>query len=539
MSVAIRGQRCWLLGPALACSFFVACGDDDGDEPTFPADSGADSAIATGDASLDASLDSATPAPDASTFNAKVISAQVSATGNDRFYGVTHDRQGNIYAVGQTSTTTEGTSDYSYLVAKYSKDGVLDTSFGSSGYAIKNVVVGGGSVELARGIVVQTDGKIVIAGNAEHALYAADAGVGPVANDADIYLVRFHADGSVDTSFGEQGVVRHDVGTGVVTRATLADGGLANPSLSGADAMWSLSETPEGKLIIHTNTIAQGTVLDGGVRTDSDFALLRLTADGALDTSFGGTGIVRTDFNQTNAGARTPTLLPNGSIVGVGYTTSSLLVTAPATSQQPVLYKVNADGTPDATFATQDQVTAPGIFYDICRADQKNAEAYGAAAQGSKFVTLGYGPTPGVGSGTDWVWLRFNGDGTQDKSFGTNGVTFQDPGGFGDNGRAVITLPDNRVLGVGGGRPTPATAPAMGVNPPSDGMIGVLHENGAPDTEFGSGGYKLLDFGGGSTDFLWGVELAPDKKSVAAVGIGNKASDADDEDGIVVILPVP
>ncbi|HEY6879723.1 MAG TPA: hypothetical protein VI299_16965 [Polyangiales bacterium] len=534
MSVVMR-RRGWLLGPAMACSILVACGDDDGDEGTnADGDAGQpDGSMTLLDAGLDANV-----ASDAALLE-KVIAAQISATGNDRFYGVTHDGAGNIYAVGQTSSSTVSGADYSFVVAKYSKDGVLDTSFGSNGYAIKNVVEGGGSVENARGIVVQSSGKIVIAGNAEHAVYAADAGVGPLANDADIYLVRFNANGSVDSSFGSAGVVKHDLGTGVVTRATQADGGLANPSLSGADSMWSLTQTPDGKLVIHTNTIAQGTTLDGGLRTDSDYALLRLNAEGQLDTSFGGTGVVRTDFSQTNAGARAATVLANGSIVAAGYTTSSVLVTAPATSQQPVLYKVNVDGTPDATFGTLDPVPTPGLFHDICRADGKNAEAYGAAQQGTKFVTLGYGPTPGSGTGSDWVWFRFNGDGTQDKTFGTSGVTFMDPGGYGDNGRALITLPDNKVLGVGGGRPAPATPPPMGTNPPSDGMIGVLAENGQPDPSFGKNGVRLFDFGAGTTDFLWSAELSPDKKTVAVVGLGNKASDNDDEDGIVLILPVP
>lgn len=547
MSVVAR-RLGWLTAPVLACSLVVGCGDDSGDEgATSPDGSAPDSAAPTLDAGLDASLDAALDAgastpdaaqgPDASVaFVPKVIAAPISATGNDRFYGVTHDSAGNIYAVGQTSTSTESRADYAFVVAKFSAEGVLDSSFGSGGYAIKNVIEGGSNVENARGIVVQPSGKIVIAGNAEHAL--ADADAGPLANDTDLYLVRFEATGQLDTTFGTSGVIQYDLGTAVATSSMLEDGGVST-RLSGADSMWSLMQTPEGKLVIHTNTIGLGDAADGGARSDSDYALLRLTAEGQLDTSFGGTGIVRTDFDQTNAGARAPTLLANGSIVGVGYTASSVLVPAPATATQPVLYKVNADGTPDSTFATQDPVVTPGVFYDFCRSDQKTAEAYGAALSGSQLVTLGYGPTPFAGTGNDWVWLRFNADGTQDKTFGTNGTTFMDPGGYGDNGRAVVALPDGKVLGVGGGRPAPAVAPASGTNPPSDGMIGVLDQRGMPDSTFGANGFQLLDFGAGSTDFLWGVDIAPDKKSVAVVGLGNKATDADDEDGILVIFPVP
>jgi uncharacterized delta-60 repeat protein len=474
-------------------------------------------------------VDSSTP------ITTRIVSAQVSAAGNDRFYGVTYDSAGSIFAVGQTSSSTDPRADYSFLLAKFSHGGDLDTSFGSGGYAIVNVVEGGGVVELARAVVVQADGRIVVAGNAEHAIQATP----DVTADADIFLIRFNRDGTVDNTFGTNGVQRHDIGTGVVTRATLVDGGVSNTTLSGADSMWSLSQTLEGKLIIHTNTIAEGTLLDGGLRTDSDYALVRLTVEGQLDITFGSTGIVRTDFNHTNAAARMATPLPNGSIVGFGYTTSTILTGTTASAQQPVLYKVNGDGTPETLFGTHDPIVAPGVFYDFSRADQKSAEVHGASLQLSKFVTLGYGPTPGAGAGTDWVWLRFNGDGTPDRTFGTFGTTFQDPGAYSDQGRALITLPNNKVLGVGAGRPASTAAPATGTLPPSDGMVGVLTENGQPDTSFGPGGYRLFDFGGGSTDQLWAVALSPDNHSVAAVGAGNKVSETEDEDATLLILPTP
>jgi uncharacterized delta-60 repeat protein len=561
MSVAKRVRHGWLIAPVLACSFVVGCGDDDDGGDKSAVDAGAtgdsglkpDGSVSPGiDAGLDAGADSSVkPGVDSGIggdggggITDKVVFAQISPTGHDRFYGVTYDNAGNIYAVGQTSSATAAGSDSSFVLAKFSSGGVLDTSFGTSGYAIKNIAVGGLDVETARGVVIQADGKIVVAGQAEHQVYNPATDAGALVRDADVFLVRFTAQGQLDTTFGTAGVVRHDVGTGVLTQpATLADGGVPPLALSGADSFWSLTSTGDNKLVIHTATVGLGNSLDGGARTDSDFALLRLNADGTLDTSFGASrgtpGVVRTDFSNTNASVRAATVLSNGSIVAAGYSTSSVLTGTSATAQNPVLYKVNADGTADTAFGTSDPVATPGVWHDFARRDQKNAEAYGASPQGNKFVTLGYGPTPNTtGTGTDLIYFRFNADGSQDRTFGTDGVTFVDVGGYADNGRCIATLPDNRILGGGTGRVKPATAPAAGVTPPADAVLSILTENGLPDTSFGPNGVRTYDFGGPG-DHLWGISVAPNKKQVAAVGIQTGATASDDDDGAIVILNLP
>ncbi|MDB4972415.1 MAG: toxin protein [Myxococcaceae bacterium] len=520
----------------------LGCGDDDRPE-RGAADGGVDAGRGGGGPSVDAGLDGSTPSPTVDGgIRDKTIFAASSPTGHDRFYGVTYDSAGNIYAVGQSSDSTAAGTDYSFVLAKFTAEGELDRSFGSAGIAKKNVVVGGAAVEAARGVVVQANGKIVVAGNAEHQLFAADAAVGALASDADLFLVRFHPDGSVDNTFGPtgNGIVQTNLGDGVLTQpAPLADGGVPPLALSGGDSVWSLAQTAEGKLVVHSATRGLGNTLDGGLRTDSDFALVRFSADGVLDPAFGGTGIVRTDFNNTNASVRAATVLANGSVVGVGYSSNNVLTGNATTAQNPVLYKLNADGTADATFGTSDPVGAVGVWHDFARSDMKGAEAYGAALQGDKFVTLGYGPTPNTsGAATDLVWFRFNADGSQDKTFGTHGETFQDPGGLGDNGRALVTLGDNRLLGVGAGRPKPAVVSDAGAPAPADGLISVLQENGQPDESFGPGGLRLYDFGGAG-DHLWGVALSPNKKQVAAVGIQTGSETGANDNGAVVILTVP
>jgi len=87
----------------------------------------------------------------------------LSTTANDRFWSVTFDANNKIVAAG---FVTEGT-DNVFAVARFNKDGSRDTSFGVGGIARINAAVGG-TLEEARGVVVQSNGKIVVGGTAEH-----------------------------------------------------------------------------------------------------------------------------------------------------------------------------------------------------------------------------------------------------------------------------------------------------------------------------------------------------------------------------------
>lgn len=450
----------------------------------------------------------------------------LSTTGHDRLFGVTFAPDGNILATGQVSTDIDASADFSFVVAKFLPNGQLDRRFGNDGVVTKNVSIGGTARELARGIVVQSTGDIVIAGAAEHDARAA----GLAAQDTDIVLVRFSADGVLDETFGEDGVVRLDLSTAVE--------GVNNngaPALLGADAQWGLALADGDALVVHGAQRAEGLQSDGVTpRTDTDWVLVKLTADGELDTTFSDDGKVTLDIAEANASARAVTVLADGSIIGTGYTTSTALGIS---TQQPVLYKVSATGVFDATFATADAIATPGVWHDFAT-DPENpalrAEAYGAALQGDSFVTIGYGPTPAEGgTGTDWVSFRFSASGEQDMTFGDGGRAYIDAGGFGDNGRFVMTLPDDRILAVGVGRR------AAQAQPERDAMVAILTADGVPDESFAPGGFKLFD-AGGDADHFWSAAIAPnDPTQVAIVGIaGGRTSGVNDDDALLLLLPI-
>jgi uncharacterized delta-60 repeat protein len=270
-----------------------------------------------------------------------------------------------------------------------------------------------------------------------------------------------------------------------------------------------------------------------------------------LDTTFnpGGTtpGVVSFDIGNVNNTARSHTVLGDGSIIGAGYVTSTVLGT---TAQQPVLYKVEPDGDFDPLFAAgglPDQWAPTGIWHGYASPETapatgtyNNAEAYGAAVQqDGSIVTVGYGPTYGTGSSTDWIFFRFTSAGVQDMSWGNDfvssndGACIIDPGGWGDNGRFVMTLPDDRIMAVGRGSRVSAAG-----QPERDGMIAVLTEDGLPDDSFAPGGFQLYDMGGGD-DHFWAGAVSPDEDRAVVVGtVGAAITGLDHDDAAILILPL-
>jgi len=125
---------------------------------------------------------------------------------------------------------------------------------------------------------IQPDGEIVV------------AGVANLDGDAQTFgLVRFDADGTLDPGFGIDGIVT----TALTTSGDWGD---------------DLAIQADGKIVVFGNA--------GG--DDPEFGLVRYTPDGTLDPTFGGTGIVMTNFSTIFDWARSVVIQPDGKIVAVG-----------------------------------------------------------------------------------------------------------------------------------------------------------------------------------------------------------------------------
>jgi uncharacterized delta-60 repeat protein len=272
-----------------------------------------------------------------------------------------------------------------------------------------------------------------------------------------------------------------------------------------ADTQWGLSLYSDDDLLV-----VGAQKRTGG--TDSDFAVVRLSPDGALDSIFGTNGVTTLDINQQVANPRTGTILADGSAVIAGYTRDVDSVVS------PVLFKLTPAGQLDSTFGVN------GVFNQIVLASV--TEAYGAALQGTSFVTVGYGRDTAAES-LDWLSLRITSSGTLDSTYAASGVARIDVAGFNDNGRALVPLADNRVLLVGGGRPTMDNV---------DAMVAVLTEDGQPDSSFAPSGWKTYDLGG-TSDFFWATALSPSQTLAAVVGTKAVGMAAGNDDAAILLLP--
>jgi uncharacterized delta-60 repeat protein len=183
---------------------------------------------------------------------------------------------GKIVIVGDS----DGAGYYDFLIARYNANGTLDTSFGTNG--ITKTDLGDGYEDGAAAAALQPDGKIVSVGAALPSSY-----------DLDFSLIRYNANGSLDSTFGTGGKV-------VFGLENLHDEELSNVAIQSDGKILALGDSNSGN--------------------NSGFLLLRFNPNGTLDTSFGNNGIVRTPFGSNAAFTRSLLIQPDAKIVAAGYT---------------------------------------------------------------------------------------------------------------------------------------------------------------------------------------------------------------------------
>jgi len=264
-------------------------------------------------------------------------------TGDTRAFAMAIQPDGKIVAAGGTSTPFSS----GFALARYNSDGSLDTSFDGDG---KVTTAFGGFADVALGLVIQPDGRLVAAGK------------GGASND--FVLARYDVDGSLDSSFGTGGRVTTDFG--------------------GFDGANGLALQTDGKIV------AAG---QGGFFTR--FALARYNADGSLDTTFDGDGMVTTTFFGENVEtAEALALQKNGKIVTVGTVFSQF-------DPSFALARFNTDGSLDASFGNTGKVTTDfgdpddvGVLCPASRKDCSNDAAHAVAIQRDGQIVAAGGAGP-------------------------------------------------------------------------------------------------------------------------------------------------
>jgi uncharacterized delta-60 repeat protein len=225
----------------------------------------------------------------------------------------------------------------------------------------------------------------------------------------------------------------------------------------------------------------------------SDFALVRYNSNGELDTSFGTDGTVTTDFGSPWEAATSLAGQADGKIVAAGFTVVSPFADF-------ALARYNSDGTLDTGFGTGGQV--------ITDFGEVSSQALSVAVQpDGKIVVAGYANIDG---NEDFALVRYNSDGTLDRSFGTDGRVATDFGlldqGFSYAlGYSLAVQPDGKIVlagqaYIGGG---------------FDFALVRYNGDGTLDTSFGTGGRVTTDFGS-FNDGAFSLAVQPDGRIVAA-----------------------
>jgi uncharacterized delta-60 repeat protein len=236
----------------------------------------------------------------------------------------------------------------------------LDTAFGVNG----RVAVELGAGNSGHAVVVQPDGRIVVAGSS---LQGASR---------HFSLVRFNRDGSLDTTFN---------GTGAVI----------TPVSSGDSEALALGQLPDGRII------AAGYGHNG---VDRDFALVCYFADGSLDLSFGENGVVIDRVGNSHEEITAMLVDSEGMITVAGSVTGT-------TGRVLAVARYYPDGAPDAAFG-EGGASLVGVGADA------TAEGIVAGVQGGLVVS---GSCEADGH-TTLMLVGLTSSGAIDPGFGVNGV---------------------------------------------------------------------------------------------------------------------
>jgi uncharacterized delta-60 repeat protein len=206
--------------------------------------------------------------------------------------GVVITSTGKIVAVGDNGTD--------YVLARYNANGTLDPTFGTGGTVTTAFTSGTYEENLAQ----QPDGKLVVVGE----------------TGSSWQLVRYNVNGTLDSSFGNGGVVVTAGSTVANTKAVAIypNAGTAN----------------DGKIIV------AGTVKPGNYQ---EFAVNRYNPDGSLDTTWGGSGEVTTAISANNDQAGGVAIQSDGKVVAAGRSAYN-------GNFRFALTRYNTEGSLDSTF---------------------------------------------------------------------------------------------------------------------------------------------------------------------------------------------
>jgi uncharacterized delta-60 repeat protein len=334
---------------------------------------------------------------------------------------------------------------------------VLDNTFGAGGI----VTIAFDSLNaVATDAVVQSDGKIIVVG-------CKNCNCGDC-DSAEWLVIRLHADGNIDSSFGNNGF------------AITAFG----PSISSASAN-AVALQPDGNIVV-------GGSVEYTTFSNLDWAICRYDTNGIPDTTFGLNGIVTKDFGSWAEGINDIMVLPGGKLLAGGAARTMI-----GFGYDMTVGKFNSDGTIDTTFGAGGVSFVPFVSLSMIA-------SIGLQSNG-KIIGAGHRTTQVMAGDFFYAAFRLNSNGSIDSTFAMDGRFDDGFGGLNDLAEAMIIQNDDKIIIVG----------ESDLNEWSGGIIRT-DTNGLQDVTFGMNGKVREDFGYEMSDEYKSVLLLSDGRILAA-----------------------
>jgi len=290
--------------------------------------------------------------------NGKVVTPNFQPGSLDEIRNLALDNNGNIVAAGVTGNQV--------LIARYKPDGTLDQSFGNNG---RKLITQLDSLPglISPDLVIQSDNKIVV------------VSISTINNLGHFALARLNANGTLDNSFGNNGIV-------------------ITPSFSSSsidDIASRIVLQRDGKLVVIGTTFSN---------SGSNFAIARYNTNGTLDTSFGVAGQVIVPHFSTNS-------KDIGNSIGID--SNGNIIVSGDSNGVFALAKYLPNGTLNSSFGDSGQVLSPR--FPQSRRDFANSMI---VQVNNKILVAGYAQTRFF---AQFALARYLPDGSLDNSFGNNG----------------------------------------------------------------------------------------------------------------------
>lgn len=394
---------------------------------------------------------------------------------------LTVDSSGRLVVAGVAGN---GSFIDNFAIARYQANGALDNTFGNQGRSLTDFSFWNGAAHDAGNAVVNLpDGKFLVAGRSVPGPGATGGKFGVIA--------KYNADGTLDTTFAARGLVSSPLFS--------FDPSADDPTIGGG--IEDMEVLPDGSILV------TGAVIVGGVR---QFGVLKLSADGQVDTNFGVRGLALADFADVGAF----TLLNPHAMALQG---TSIIVTGQGTNAAAdtdmLVVRFTADGNRDGAFGTNGYVK---VAFDI--AASKNDLAYDVTIDNANKILIAGTADTGAANGFDFALARLTTTGVLDSTFDTDGKkTVSVTATQKDVAFSVLVEPSTNNILVGG-----YTTVAGGT---TDFALARLDNLGALLGGFDTDGIVTTDFGSGadtSNDRIREIRLQGTK--VVAAGFSHQTA---------------